>query len=150
MVWLNVSKEINWQINLNKLKSTSVKEAVCQVWLKLWFWGRFFCFCLFGFFCPSWLFSTHMMISRRHHYQWRAANFDHYPELMAIQQWGFLACQPNVTWDICLQWLSPRICDTHTCCQALSSGAVTTCFNKLSLSQLGFKHPAIQLSAMKL
>ena len=92
---------------------------------------KIFLFLFVWSFCPSWLFSTHMMISRRHHYQWRAANFDHYPELMAIQQWGFLACQPNVTWDICLQWLSPRICDTHTCCQALSSGAVTTCFNKL-------------------
>ena len=35
--------------------------------------------------------------------------------------------------------------DTHTNCRAFSSGAVTTCFYDLSLSQLGFKHPTLRL-----
>ena len=30
--------------------------------------------------------------------------------------------------------------DTHAKCRAFGSGAVTTCFNDLSLSQMGFEH----------
>ena len=38
-----------------------------------------------------------------------------------------------------------RTSDTHTCCQALSSGTVTTCFYDLSLSNLGFEYPIFRL-----
>ena len=38
-------------------------------------------------------------------------------------------------------WLSPRTRDTHTYYRAFSSGAVTTSFNDLGLSRLGFEHP---------
>ena len=37
-------------------------------------------------------------------------------------------------------WTSPRNCDTHTCCRAFGSGAVTTCFNDLVLSRTRFEH----------
>ena len=33
----------------------------------------------------------------------------------------------------------------HTDCRAFSSGAVTTCFNDLGLSRLGFDHPTFRL-----
>ena len=35
--------------------------------------------------------------------------------------------------------------DTHKLCRAFGSGAVTTCFNDLGLSRLGFEHPTIRL-----
>ena len=37
--------------------------------------------------------------------------------------------------------------DTHTCCQAFSSGAVTTCLYDLGLSQLGFEHSTFRFGA---
>ena len=40
---------------------------------------------------------------------------------------------------------SPRTRDTHTCCQTLGSGAVTTCFYDLGLSRLGFEFPNFRL-----
>ena len=50
-----------------------------------------------------------------------------------------------MTRGIRLLWLSPRIRDTHTYCQAFSRGAVTTCFYDLGLSRLGFEHPTFRL-----
>ena len=47
--------------------------------------------CLFvclGFIIPLENFS---LIWRRHHYRWRAANFDLCSTLMAIEQWGFFS-----------------------------------------------------------
>ena len=40
--YLHLAK--GWAIHLNKIESSSLKEALCQVWLKLtqWFWKRFF------------------------------------------------------------------------------------------------------------
>ena len=37
--------------------------------------------------------------------------------------------------------LSPRTRDTHTCCRAFGSVAVTTCVYYLSLLRLGFENP---------
>ena len=40
---------------------------------------------------------------------------------------------------------SPRTCDTHTCCRAIRSGAVTTCFYDLGLTPPGFEHPSFRM-----
>ena len=37
-------------------------------------------------------------------------------------------------------WSFPRTRDTHTCCRAFGSGAVTTCFNNQGLPQPGIEH----------
>ena len=37
------------------------------------------------------------LILRRHHYRWRAANFDLCSALMAIEQWGFFSV-PHLLW----------------------------------------------------
>ena len=50
-----------------------------------------------------------------------------------------------MTRGIRLLWSSPRTRDTHTCCRAFGCGAVTTSFNDLGLSQLGFEHPTFRL-----
>ena len=44
--------------------------------------------------------------------------------------------------------LSQRIRDNHTSWRTFSSGAVTTCFYDLGLSQLGFKHPTFRLRGL--
>ena len=85
-----------------------------------------FC-CLFGVY-----FS---LIWRRYHYQRRAANFFYLcSALMAIEQWGLFSL-PHLL----------RERDTNTYCLAFISGAVTTCFYSLDLSQLGFEHPILRL-----
>ena len=64
--------------------------AVCNIWtqhLSAWF------VCL-GFIVQIENFS---LIWRRHHYRWRAANFDLCSALMAIEQWGFLSV-PHLLW----------------------------------------------------
>ena len=50
---------------------------------------------------------------------------------------GSLACHTYC--DISLEWSSPRTCDTHTCCRAFGSGAVTTCFHDLGVLPLTFE-----------
>ena len=63
---------------------------------------------------PAWtlfvcLFVPHenfSLIWRRHHYRWRAANFDLYLVFMAIEQWGFF----NVPH---LLWHRPTIYNAH-------------------------------------
>ena len=54
---------------------------------------------------------------------------------------------PTMTRDIRLYWSSLRTRDTHPCYRAFSysSGAVTTCFHDLNLSQLGFKNHTFRL-----
>ena len=44
--------------------------------------------CLFGYIVPLENFS---LIWRRHHYRWRAVNFDLCSTLMAIEQWRFFS-----------------------------------------------------------
>ena len=42
-------------------------------------------------------------------------------------------------------WSSLKVRANRTCCRALDIGAVTTCFNDLGLSRLGFEHPTFRL-----
>ena len=45
-----------------------------------------------------WSLSSHWLENlRRHHYLWRAANFDLWSALMAIEQWGFFSV-PHLLW----------------------------------------------------
>ena len=89
--------------------------------------------CLFGFFFLP--LENCSLVWRRHYIQWRVSNFDLYSGYMTTEQWGFL----RDTWDILLQWSSPRTRETHTCFQAFGSGAFTTCFN-----DFGFSRPEIE------
>ena len=45
------------------------------------------------------VFSSHSRtpILRRHHYRWRAAKFDFYSAVMAIEKWGVFSV-PNLLW----------------------------------------------------
>ena len=52
------------------------------------------CFVCLGFFVPLQNFS---LIWRRHHYRWKAANFDLRSALTAIEQWGFFSV-PHLLW----------------------------------------------------
>ena len=52
------------------------------------------CFCLLGFYVPLENFS---LIWGRHHYRWRAANFELYSALMAIEHWRFFSI-PRLLW----------------------------------------------------
>ena len=68
------------------------------LWVQLW---SFFFFCggggggLFGVFFV--LLEKFSLIWRRHHYLWRALNFDLCSALMAIDQWGFFSV-PHLLW----------------------------------------------------
>ena len=55
-----------------------------------------FLFVCFGFSVPH---ENVSLIWRRHHYQWRAANFDLYSALMAIEQWRFFSV-PYLLWPM--------------------------------------------------
>ena len=75
------------------------------------------------------------LIWRRHHYWFRAANFDLCSALEAIEQWGFFSV-PHLLWHY---WASVynghlRGPVTHTCCRAFSNGTVTTRFFDLGRS----------------
>ena len=48
--------------------------------------------CRFFFVVFLEYFQNLSLIWRRHHYRWRAINFDLYSAVMAIDQWGFLTC----------------------------------------------------------
>ena len=54
---------------------------------------------------------------------------------------------PTVTRGIrfLVYWQSPWTRDIHTYCRAFGSRTVTTCFNDLGLSLLGFEHPNLRL-----
>ena len=86
------------------------------------------------------------LIWRRHHYRWRAANFELCSAIMVFKQWRFF----SVTH---LLWQGPGhpfimaspTRDTQNTCRAFGSGALTTCFNDLGLSRNGFEHPNFRL-----
>ena len=64
-------------------------------WCIGWHFENLFLFvCLF--FVP---FENSSVIWRHHNYRWRAANFDLYSALMAIQQWGFFSV-PYLLWQV--------------------------------------------------
>ena len=91
-----------------------------------------------------------LLIWRRHHCRWRAANFDQCSALPAIEQWGFFSVPHllHVTrpghpvYNGHLQW---PVTLTPNAERWIGSGAVTTCFNDLGLSRLGFEHPTFRL-----
>ena len=99
-----------------------------------------------GFIVPHEDFSV---IWRRHHYRWRAANFDLCLELMAIEQWGFFSV-PHLLWHGAFVYNGHlRGPVTHTFCRVFGSGAVTTSFYDLGLSRLGFEHPTFHLQGQR-
>ena len=60
--------------------------------------------------------------------------------------WGLFMSACNIVMFTCDLFVSsPRTHGTHTYCWAFDSGAVTTCFNDLGLSRLGFEHPTFRL-----
>ena len=91
-------------------------------------------FCLFGVCDPLENFS---LIWRRHHHQWRAANFDLCSALMAIEQWGFFSVPY-------LLWYGASVYNGHPR-GPVTPVAVKTCFNDLGLSRLGFEHLTFRL-----
>ena len=83
-----------------------------------------------GFTVPLENFSR---IWRRHHFRWRASNFDQSSAPMAIEQWWFfIVVISEVPWH------------SHPL-PSFSSGAVTACVYDLGLLRLGFEHPTFPL-----
>ena len=115
------------------------KRKFCKLRCFLWV---FVCFSVLGVFVPLEKFS---LLWRRHHYRWRAAHFNMCSDLMAIEQWGSLACHTYSDTDIHLYWSSSKTRDTHTLSRAFSCGAVTTCKHHLRPSRLGFEHPPFRI-----
>ena len=105
-----------------------------------WWEAKFNCFVwfCFGFFVPL---ENISLICRRHHCRWRAPNFDLCSALMAIEQWGFVSV-PHLRHGASVY--NGHLCDIHTYCLALSSGATTTCFYELGLSRLEFVYPTFR------
>ena len=77
------------------------------------------------------------LIWRCHCIQCRAANFD----LLVYGHWWPFS-MPHLLWhgtSIYNGHLGGHM--THTQCQAFPKGTLTTCFNDIGLSRLGFEHP---------
>ena len=109
-------------------------------WFSPFFIHGFF-YCLFvclEFLVPLENFS---LVWRRHHCQWRAANFDLCSALMAIEQWGFFSL-PHLLWHGTTVY-NGRLRGPVTL--TFGRWAVTTCFNDLGLKRLGFEHPTYRL-----
>ena len=90
------------------------------------------------FYAP---FDNYLLIWKRLHNRWRAANFYLCSALMVIEQLRFLSV-PHLLWH---GWSSLRTRDTHTECWAFGSGAFTTSFYDLGMLQLGFAHHTLRL-----
>ena len=78
---------------------------------------------------PTWEFFS---LIWRCHMPVKGCKFWPLSALTAFKQWGFFR-ESTVTQDIRLKCSFPRTRDTHTCCRAFNSGAVTTRFNDLGL-----------------
>ena len=108
-----------WYVHCT-IKQTTIRNVSFN-FVCLFVWGQ----------PPSRWFFTHMETS----------NFDLYLAFMAMEQWGFYI---DKLWhcDKCypIRMVISEDRDTHTCCLAFGSGAVTTCFYDLGLSRLGFEH----------
>ena len=87
----------------------------------------------------------HHMVNRGHHYRWSAANLNIRWALIAIEQWGFLACHTYYdTGHPFIMVISEDLWHSHLL-PRFSSGAVTTCFYDLGLSRLEFEYPTFRL-----
>ena len=95
--------------------------------------------CLFGMYFV--LLENFSHIWRRHHYRWKAANFDLCSALMAIEQWGFFTyCDRGLPFIMVISedpWHSHLLL-------IVCSGAVTPCFNDFGMSRLGFEKPTLR------
>ena len=58
---------------------------------------------------------------------------------------GSLACHTSCDTMHPVLMVISEDCDTHTYCRAICDGTVTTCFNDLGLSRLGFQHQTFHL-----
>ena len=96
-----------------------------------------------GFIIPLENFS---LIWRRHHYRWRAANFDLSMTLKAIEQWGFFSVPLLLLHGASVYNGHLRGPLTLT---PIASRAVTTCFYDSSLLRLGFEHPTFRLRGQR-
>ena len=113
---------ILWFLKLFKVLASS-KSRQEHFPLKVYFFISInFCYVCLGVHCPLENFS---LIWRRHHYRWRSLNFDLYSALISIELRGSLAC--HTSRDTGHPFITPRNRNTHTCCRAFGSGAVTTC-----------------------
>ena len=97
-----------------------------------------------------WSFSSHSRIFHSHgDVTVTVKGCKSWPMLGTYGQWAVKVLQratSTITREIRLKWSSPRTSDAHNSCRAFMSGAVTTCFYDLSLSQLGFEHPIFCLA----
>ena len=105
------------------------------VWLVGWVvgvgWG-------FGFFV---LLENFSLISKHHHYWWKAAFFFYLcMALLVIEQWGFLSVLHRV-WHNQTVFIGHLWAPVTLIPVTKRSLAVTTCFNDLGLSRMGFEHP---------
>ena len=81
------------------------------------------------------------LIWRRHHYRWRAANFDLCSALMAIEQWGFFSV-PHLLWHGTFVYNGHLRGPWHShLSPSVWQGSCPSCFYDLGLSRLGFEHP---------
>ena len=127
-----------WSLFQSLIRSTFKK--LFEVLDVVFIYGYFVCL---GFIVPL---ENCSLTWRRHHYRWKwtVANFDLCSAHMTIGQWGFLSV-PHILWhgaSVNNGHLRGPVTLKPT---ALSSGAVTTLFNDLSLSRLGFEHRTFRL-----
>ena len=95
------------------------------------------------FVCSFWVYrpTRFSLIWRRHHYRWRAPNFDLCSALMAIEQWGFFGV-PHLLWH------GASVYDGHlrgpvTLAPTTELLAVELCW------RLGFEHPTFCLRGQR-
>ena len=108
----------------------SINQSINPINVCLFVW-------LSGAIRPRWEFHSHG--SRRHHYRWKAANFNLQSALMPLSNNGSLWCHIYCDMDHPFMVVSEDPSNSHFC-WAFGSGAVTTCFKDLGVSQPEFEH----------
>ena len=96
--------------------------------------------CLFG---VLYLTQALSLIWRRHHYLWKASNFDLGSTLFPLSNESSLACHTycETGYLLILVISEYRNSDSNTCCRAFGSGAVTTCFLRQGFVAAGIWTP---------
>ena len=98
-------------------------------------WGVCLFVCLFGVYLPTREFFTHMETSPL---PVKACKF--WPLLGTHGNWA-VTCHTYCDMGLPFIMVIPRTRDTHTCCRAFGSGAVTTCFLRLRSVATGDRTP---------
>ena len=99
------------------------------------------CVCL-EFFVPL---ENFWLIWRRHNYRWRVAHFDLCSALIAIEQWGFLACHTYCdTGHSFIMVISEDPCHSHHLMPSVWLWSCHYLFNYLCLSRLGIQDPTFR------